>query len=138
MTIFVEKHPFLSISFIYDFLVGDVLYKSVEHYYLANKYINAELQSKIGSAPTLNLAKYYSSTTRRNGDLLNLDGNNLRSDWNDQKISIMLDGVRYKFKNEILRGQLLKLGNSEFESKRMPWLARILNIVREEIKIGAN
>ena len=138
MTILVEKHPFLSISFMYDFLVGDVLYKSVEHYYLANKYINSELQNKIGSAPTLNLARYYSSTTRQNGDLLTLDGNNLRSDWGEQKVSIMLDGVRYKFKNEILRGRLLKLGNSQFESKRTPWLARILNIVREEIKIGIN
>ena len=78
-----------------------ILYPSTEHAYQAAKTLDQVERQKMASMGTARESKKYGS---------NLE---IRPDWNEVKVSVMLDVVRKKFENLALRIKLLETGNAE-------------------------
>lgn len=89
----------------HGFFKDGIYWKTSEHYYQAQKFVEHEVKLKIANAKTPKIA----STIGRDRNL------NLRSDWEEIKQNIMYDAVYFKFKQnkDILR-KLLDTGNAEF------------------------
>ena len=88
----------------HGFYIGNIFYKTVEHFYQSKKFLNSELQNKIINAET---PKEASNIGR--------DRNNkLRDNWINIKQDIMLEGVLEKFRqNKDILIKLLNTGNEE-------------------------
>ncbi len=88
----------------HGFFKDGIYWKTSEHYYQAQKFVEPEVKLKIANAKTPKIA----STIGRDRNL------NLRSDWEEIKQNIMYDAVYFKFKQnkDILR-KLLDTGNAE-------------------------
>lgn len=88
----------------HGFFKDGIYWKTSEHYYQAQKFVEPEVKLKIANAKTPKIA----STIGRDRNL------NLRSDWKEIKQNIMYDAVYFKFKQnkDILR-KLLDTGNAE-------------------------
>ena len=88
----------------HGFFKDGIYWKTSEHYYQAQKFVEPEVKLKIANAKTPKRA----STIGRDRNL------NLRSDWEEIKQNIMYDAVYFKFKQnkDILR-KLLDTGNAE-------------------------
>lgn len=88
----------------HGFFKDGIYWKTSEHYYQAQKFVEPEVKLKIANAKTPKIA----STIGRDRNL------NLRNDWEEIKQNIMYDAVYFKFKQnkDILR-KLLDTGNAE-------------------------
>lgn len=88
----------------HGFFKDGIYWKTSEHYYQAQKFVEPEVKLKIANAKTPKIA----STIGRDRNL------NLRSDWEEIKQNIMYDAVYFKFKQnkDILR-KFLDTGNAE-------------------------
>ena len=88
----------------HGFFKDGIYWKTSEHYYQAQKFVEPEVKLKIANAKTPKIA----STIGRDRNL------NLRSDWEEIKQNILYDAVYFKFKQnkDILR-KLLDTGNAE-------------------------
>lgn len=86
--------------------VDGVIYKTNEHYYQSKKAISLEFQNWIRLAPNPYHAMMAGRTLRegKTGEL--------RPDWERVKLNIMLEGLRAKFDNPILKQKLLDTGDS--------------------------
>lgn len=87
----------------YGFFKDGVFWKTSEHYYQAQKFIDFDTKIRIQNAKTPKIA----SNIGRDRKL------NLRSDWEKVKKDVMFDAVYYKFKqnNNILQ-KLLNTGSA--------------------------
>ena len=94
------KYFFLSNFYKCEFVLDRVVWRSVEHFYQAQKTIDLTQQLAIINAPTAEEAKQLGQTTI------------LRSDWNLVKDSVMFLGVSAKFSIPKLRERLLATGDS--------------------------
>ena len=87
----------------YGFFKDGVFWKTSEHYYQAQKFMDSDTKIRIQNAETPKIA----STIGRDRKL------NLRSDWEEVKQDVMFDAVYYKFKqNKDILQKLLDTGNA--------------------------
>lgn len=87
----------------YGFFKDGVFWKTSEHYYQAQKFMDSDTKIRIQNAETPKIA----STIGRDRKL------NLRSDWEEVKQDVMFDAVYYKFKqNKDILQKLLGTGNA--------------------------
>jgi len=125
----------------YGVAVDDVWWRTVEHYFQAQKFHNEDYRERVRKSNKPKDAKALGMTRRIP----------LRDDWEDVKDLIMLDAVRIKFRtHETPRNLLLSTGNSDIvENAPMDayWgcgpdgaglnkLGRILMQVRSEIQVN--
>jgi len=137
---FKDDYRFLSNFWLVDVEYEGVYYPSTEHAYQAAKTLNKEERKLILAQPTPGKAKRMGSTSIT-----------LRPDWDEQRIPIMTDLTRQKFKNNsILNNLLLSTGNEKIiegnrwgdtfwgrdlrTNKGQNNLGRIIMQVRDEIK----
>lgn len=124
-----------------------ITYNSVEHFYVAMKsndeqlidgkyYTTGDLREFVATIPTATEVKRFGRKLK------------LRKDWETKKMEVMNYGVREKFKNELLKTQLLETGNEELiegnwwndkfwgvcDGKGENHLGKILMEVRRELK----
>lgn len=113
-------------------------FNSVEHAYQAAKTLDHDLRMKIRNLKTANDAKKAGKRV------------DLRADWENVKLSIMLGLLREKFAIPELRQQLLDTGNAELiegnwwgdtywgvcRGRGSNHLGKLLMLVRKEIKDG--
>lgn len=134
------KGPYFWLSnFYYSYIeYKGIIYRSVEHAYQASKFTNEKTKEFIRSTATPAIAK-------RSGRHFSYQ---IREDWEDVKLSIMLELVRKKFSIPKLRRKLLETGNSHIQEgnwwgdefwgvnlrtgKGLNHLGKILMLVREE------
>ena len=87
----------------YGFFKDGVFWKTSEHYYQAQKFMDSDNKIRIQNAETPKIA----SIIGRDRKL------NLRSDWEEVKQDVMFDAVYYKFKqNKDILQKLLDTGNA--------------------------
>ena len=87
----------------YGFFKDGVFWKTSEHYYQAQKFMDSDTKIRIQNAETPKIA----SIIGRDRKL------NLRSDWEEVKQDVMFDAVYYKFKqNKDILQKLLDTGNA--------------------------
>jgi ribA/ribD-fused uncharacterized protein len=99
--LFSHEHAFLSNFHDSPVLFDGETYPTVEHAYQAAKTTDPAERRKIREARSAGLAK-------RLGKKLQL-----RSGWNDMRVGVMLDLLREKFSDPIMRQQLLDTGDAE-------------------------
>lgn len=88
----------------HGFFKDGIYWKTSEHYYQAQKFVEPEVKLKIANAKTPKIA----STIGRDRNL------NLRSDWEEIKQNIMYDAVYFKFsQNKDILRKLLDTGNAK-------------------------
>lgn len=88
----------------YGFFKDGVFWKTSEHYYQAQKFIDSNTKIRIQNAETPKIA----SVIGRDRNL------NLRSDWEEVKQDVMFDAVYYKFKqNKDILQKLLNTGDAK-------------------------
>ena len=88
----------------YGFFKDGVFWKTSEHYYQAQKFIDYNTKIRIQNAETPKIA----SVIGRDRNL------NLRSDWEEVKQDVMFDAVYYKFKqNKDILQKLLDTGDAK-------------------------
>ena len=88
----------------YGFFKDGVFWKTSEHYYQAQKFMDSDTKIRIQNAETPKIA----STIGRDRKL------NLRSDWEEVKQDVMFDAVYYKFKqNKDILQKLLDTGDAK-------------------------
>ena len=88
----------------YGFFKDGVFWKTSEHYYQAQKFMDSDTKIRIQNAETPKIA----STIGRDRNL------NLRSDWEEVKQDVMFDAVYYKFKqNKDILQKLLNTGDAK-------------------------
>ena len=97
-----DKYGAFSNFYHFPFEVHGLMYKTVEHFYQSQKAVNQYDQwLEIVNAKTPKMAKYLGSKVV------------LPIDWEDQKYSIMLQGVRLKFyQNSDLTNLLISTGDA--------------------------
>ena len=88
----------------YGFFKDGVFWKTSEHYYQAQKFMDSDTKIRIQNAETPKIA----STIGRDRKL------NLRSEWEEVKQDVMFDAVYYKFKqNKDILQKLLNTGDAK-------------------------
>jgi len=115
--------------------VDDFIYQTNEHYYQSEKTNDVHIKMWIAQAPNPYLAMKAGRALRKDKEL--------RDNWDDIKVEIMLTGLRAKFKDPELRDKLIKTGNiilTEDSNTDMFWgkkgkdmLGKLLMQVRKEI-----
>lgn len=130
---------FLSNFSDHGFHVDGVWFPTNEHFYQAHKFVGTEHFDIIRNALTPKQAAIAGRNPLRP----------LRSDWNDVRVNIMLEGVRYKFcSNPLLEENLLATGDELLveiskkgsfwgcgaNGKGRNWLGVVLMTVREEFR----
>lgn len=97
---FEGKNDFLSNFYMYEIHFSGYVYKSVEHFFQANKATTRIGHNEVADQPTAALTKK--------------KGRNIicRSDWNEIKDSVMELALILKFQNKALREKLLNTGDS--------------------------
>lgn len=104
VTEFKGEHDFLSNFFVASFVWQGWVWPSSEHAYQAAKSMDPEVRWRIRNLPT-------PGATKRAGKLVTL-----RPDWEEVKVSIMLEIVLAKFtQNPALRDRLLSTGDAHLE-----------------------
>lgn len=97
---FTGKYRFLSNSYMTPICYDGVVYRTVEHAFLASKTSDTKLRNIFRQCRTPEEAKKYD-------DLIEI-----REDWEDVKEQIMYELVKQKFQNKELRKKLLNTGDS--------------------------
>lgn len=88
----------------YGFFKDGVFWKTSEHYYQAQKFLDSDVKRKIENAETPKIA----SNIGRDRSL------KIRSDWEEVKQRVMFEAVYYKFKqNRYILKKLLATGDAE-------------------------
>lgn len=115
--------------------INGIQYPTNEHYYQSMKAKNGDVNRWIVVAPNPYLAMCAGRSLRENKEL--------REDWEDIKVEVMLNGLRAKFTDRRLRRMLLKTGDAilhEDSPTDMFWgkkgedmLGKLLMRVREEM-----
>ena len=132
-----SKYGWLSNFARFNQMIDGITYKTNEHYYQSEKAISDEDKEWIRNAPSPYLAM--------NGGRSLRYGKEMRPDWNNAKVQIMLTGLRAKFsQNPDLKAQLLATGNAilhENSPSDMFWgkkgqdvLGKLLMLVRDELR----
>ena len=98
---FSGNYRFLSNFYEHEICVDEIPYPTMEHYFQAQKTNNLEEFSKIINARSPGKAKRIGRTVV------------LKDDWENIKISLMERGLQEKFKDNILKIQLLHTGENE-------------------------
>jgi len=101
ITEFSGRNRFLSNFYKSPMEVEGVRYPTVEHFYQAQKTLDAELRKQIADIPTPSHAKRHGRTVW------------LRPGWENIKNEIMLQGLRLKFVGTPLATLLLNTGDAE-------------------------
>jgi hypothetical protein len=101
-----EKYGWLSNFHRSTMIVVDKEYITMEHFYQSRKAIGSAFQEWIRLAPNPYLAMKAGRILRAGKPL------ELRADWENIKLSIMLVGLRLKFKDPELRKKLLDTGDA--------------------------
>lgn len=132
------------------------LWRSTEFYYQAQKSENLEYREAIRNAKNSDHAKGIGSDPTRSRKSRKRSWfkgrvDQMRADWHDIKLSLMVTAVRAKFgQNADLRAKLLATGDAEIveDSTHDPfwgigrngdgpnWMGRVLMQVREELRSG--
>lgn len=119
-----------------------VVYPSAEHAYQAAKTLSLASRELIQAAPSAANAKTLGRVVR------------IRPDWEEVKVSVMLDILRSKFLHEPQRSSLIETGNQQLvegntwhdnfwgacscrscqPATKHNWLGRLLMQVREELQ----
>lgn len=118
-------------------VVDGVTYPTNEHYYQSQKAQSSKVRAWIRKAPTPFLAMRAGRSLR--------PGREMRGDWENIKVDIMLKGLRAKFKGSLsLRAKLLATGDAiihedsptdKFWGKKgQDMLGKLLMQVREELR----
>ena len=97
---FKDKYRFLSNFWLHPIEYERILYPSVEHAFQAQKTLSYPKRVLISMSKT-------PASAKARGKLLLL-----RSDWEQVKESIMLDLLRIKFQDTVLKNKLLATGDS--------------------------
>jgi len=115
--------------------VGVVVYQTNEHYYQSQKAKDGVTEMWIVQAPNPYLAMQAGRSLRKDKEL--------KDNWDDIKVEIMLTGLRAKFKDPELRDKLIATGNAvlhEDSPTDMFWgkkgkdmLGKLLMQIRKEI-----
>ncbi|MBN1802376.1 MAG: NADAR family protein [Candidatus Lokiarchaeota archaeon] len=101
---FKGKFRFLSNFYSSPFSIRGIEYKTVEHWFQSQKSTKSEEQTHVINASTPGEAK------KRGRQV------NLRTDWNETRLSIMEEGLRAKFnQNPNIRELLIKTGDQELQ-----------------------
>jgi len=118
-------------------VVGELLYPTNEHFYQSEKAADPQVKAWIIKAPSPYLAMKAGRSLRRKEMVEN---------WDEIKVSVMLRGLRAKFKDPILRQRLLGTGNALLHEespndlfwgvKGQDMLGKLLVQVRSEIRAG--
>lgn len=137
-----DKYRFLSNFWFFEtpMKYGGMYFKTSEHFYMAMKTVDKSLRLKIAECTT-------GADAKKLGRSLDL-----RPDWEDIKLDVMLFALRYKFSihNPTLRQKLLGTGDSYLQEANL-WgdkiwgvcmktcegennLGKLLMQVREEIR----
>lgn len=98
---FDKEYAFLSNFYSSPFTVDNIDYPTVEHYFQAQKTVNYNERRMVAAETTPGRAK-------RAGRRIHL-----RSDWEEVKESVMLDGLRRKFLDPELASWLLSTEDQE-------------------------
>ena len=131
-----DEHRYCSNFWRASFLINEMVYLTVEHWFQANKTLIKEEYERIRNLPTPKEAKFagYHVT--------------LRPGWEEMKEEIVLEGLRAKFtQNPDLREKLLSTGDAVLH-ENSPWdkywgyakgrgkdrLGKLLMKVREELR----
>lgn len=136
-----ETYGWLSNFHRSDQEVDGLIYKTNEHYYQSKKALNLEFQNWIRLAPN----PFHAMKTGRALRLGKIG--ELRPDWEKVKLNIMLNGLRAKFNNLLLKRKLLATGDSYLyedspsdtywglvNGKGENYLGRLIMQVRDEIR----
>ena len=133
-----DEYGFLCNFSAHGFILDDVYWPTVEHYFQAQKFAGSEYAERIQAARTPKEAKQLGRTRRIA----------LRADWEDVKVDVMRDAVRAKFKSHPkLAAALMETGSEEIVENAPSdffwgcgktgtgenWLGRILMEVRSEL-----
>lgn len=100
---FKDEFAFLSNFYPVQIEYLGVKYSSTEHAYQAQKCLDVLYQSKVRDCETPGQAKRLGAIA------------NIRHDWDSIKFSIMLELIRIKFKDPVLRQMLLDTGDCHIE-----------------------
>lgn len=134
-----QSNGYLSNFAQYGFITDNCWFDTVEHYYQANKFIGTGHYHIIRKAPTPKMAALAGRNPLRP----------LRPDWEDVKLNVMLDGIRYKFSYEdkikdwILATKnetLVEMSSKDYfwgcgaSGRGQNWLGKLLMIVRDELR----
>lgn len=107
-----DEHGYMSNFSKHGFELDGEYWPTSEHYYQAMKSDDAEQQDWVRTAPDPKTAKLRGCTATK------MD---LRPDWEDVKVNVMLTALRAKFKqNDDIRAQLLAT-NDEILVEASPW-----------------
>lgn len=98
---FYSKYSFLSNFYCAGFVVNGKRYATVEHYFQSQKTTDSKRAEEIRLARTPLIAKRLGRYA------------GLRSDWEEIKERIMMQGLRLKFANPILQTKLLRTSNAK-------------------------
>ena len=111
-------------------------YPTNEHFYQSKKAITTQMENWIRNAPTPYAAMMAGRSLRPK---------EVRSDWDDVKINIMLEGLRKKFSHPMFKNKLLATCDEEIHEDSptdMFWgilgkdmLGKLIMKVREELRI---
>ena len=123
--------------------VDDIIYPTLEHAYQAMKTFDTKDRQRIANMPTPGQAKRLGRTLK-----------NIRPDWENEKIGIMLHLLEDKFSREPFRTLLLKERGQivevttwhdtfwgicicpEHDSSGENWLGQLLEVLRDRIEGG--
>lgn len=101
VSIFRGEYSFLSNFYLSDMKSKEHVYKSAEHLYQTAKCLNKEDRDKIRNAPTAKAAKILGKYVK------------IKDHWDVDKVYIMEEIVRVKFRNKKLRKLLKETGDKE-------------------------
>lgn len=97
---FSGEYRFLSNFFSVKIDFAGIVYPSIEHAYQAMKTLHVPTREFISTIDTAGMAKQYGKTL------------NLRNDWEDVKLQIMLDLLMIKFSKPTFKLRLLQTGDA--------------------------
>lgn len=134
---FSGEYCFLSNFYPCEMDVAGVRYPTLEHAFQAEKTVIPSERAWIYSAQSPGEAK-------KRGRKVTL-----RSDWTDVRTDVMLELLRIKFSDKVLRAELLATGDAKlvegntwrdmfwgvYQGKGENWLGRLLMQLREEIRV---
>jgi ribA/ribD-fused uncharacterized protein len=144
---FEGRYSFLSNFYTCSIEHQGIKYPSVEHFYVAMKSNDEQLID--GKYYTTGDFREFVATIESAGKVKRLGSKiKLRKDWDVKKLEFMNFAIREKFKNELLKKQLLETGREELievnywkdffwgicDGKGQNHLGKILMEVRKELK----
>ncbi len=92
---FVDEFAFLSNFYESPFTIGGIVYPTNEHFYQACKTLDRNERKRIASLESPGQAKHAGKQLH------------LRLDWESVKIDVMREGLKAKFSQSVLMGELL-------------------------------